>query len=174
MQGVKLAKGDTSLRKYPKYNGIFDGLVKISTTEGPATLWAGTLPSLLLVSNPSIQFMIYEALKRRVQELLRTNTLSSGTIFAIGACSKSISTVITYPLQLVQSKSRYGSDDVRGKRIIEILKMIIEKNGVNGLYKGLEAKLLQTVLTTALMYLCYEKITGFVFAIMQSQGKKRV
>lgn len=171
MQGVKLQKDD-KLRRYPKYGGILDGLVTIAATEGPGALWAGTLPSLLLVSNPSIQFMIYEALKRRVIEMLGKEQLSSATVFAIGACSKSISTVITYPLQLVQSKSRYGSDDVRGKRIVDILNMIVQKNGPAGLYKGLEAKLLQTVLTTALMYLCYEKITGFVFAIMRSQGKK--
>lgn len=106
MQGVKLRQGDDSLRRYPKYEGIFDGLQKIISQEGAATLWSGTLPSLVLVSNPAIQFMIYEALKRRVQRLLGSDVLNAGTIFALGACSKSISTVITYPLQLIQSKSR--------------------------------------------------------------------
>jgi adenine nucleotide transporter 17 len=171
MQGVKLRQGDESLKKYPRYEGIFDGLQKIIQHEGIGTLWASTLPSLMLVSNPAIQFAIYEALKRRVMGILGTETLNAGTVFALGACSKSISTVITYPLQLVQSKSRYGSEDVKNKRLVEILMAIIERNGAGGLYKGLEAKLLQTVLTTALMYLCYEKITGFVFTLMKGQKK---
>ncbi|KFM56792.1 Peroxisomal membrane protein PMP34, partial [Stegodyphus mimosarum] len=47
-----------------------------------------------------------------------------------------------------------------------IFSYIIRTNGVKGLYKGLEAKLLQTVLTAALMFLCYEKIAAFVFHIM--------
>lgn len=29
------------------------------------TLWNGTLPSLILVLNPAVQFMFYEAMKRR-------------------------------------------------------------------------------------------------------------
>lgn len=62
---------------------------------------------------------------------------------------------------------QYGSADVKNKRLIEILMAIIERNGAGGLYKGLEAKLMQTCLTTALMFLCYEKITGLVFQIMK-------
>lgn len=44
------------------------------------------------------------------------------------------------------------------------------KYGVLGLFKGLEAKLLQTVLTAALMFLLYEKIAAFTFGVM---GVKR-
>lgn len=179
MQGVKLRQGDESLKRYPKYEGIFDGLVKIWQQEGPSALWAGSIPSLVLVSNPAIQFMVYESLKRRVGRLLNGGVsdgsdvvLSSGIIFALGAISKSISTVITYPLQVVQSKSRYGSDEVRNKRMMQILLEILSKDGfTGGLYKGLEAKLLQTVLTTALMYLCYEKIVSLVFTILLSSRK---
>lgn len=38
--------------------------------------------------------------------------------------------------------------------------------GIMGLYKGLEAKLLQTVLTAALMFLVYEKLTATTFTVM--------
>lgn len=37
---------------------------------------------------------------------------------------------------------------------------------MKGLYKGLESKIIQTTLTAALMFLCYEKIAVFVFHIM--------
>ena len=40
------------------------------------------------------------------------------------------------------------------------------EGGVLGLYKGLEAKLLQTVLTAALMFMTYEKIAASIFRIM--------
>ena len=171
MQGIKVKEGEKKIKKYPEYKGILDGLIKISQQEGLSTLWAGTVPSLVLVSNPAIQHMVYESLKRRVAELLNTDKLNSGTIFFLGAVSKSISTVITYPLQVIQSKSRYGSDDVKNKRMIDILQEIIAKDGTSGLYKGLESKLLQTVLTTAMMYLAYEKIVAFVFSVLLS-GKQ--
>lgn len=40
------------------------------------------------------------------------------------------------------------------------------KFGLAGLFKGLEAKLLQTVLTAALMFLLYEKIASCTFRVM--------
>lgn len=42
-----------------------DAFSQIITTEGVRTLWNGTLPSLILVLNPAVQFMIYEAMKRK-------------------------------------------------------------------------------------------------------------
>jgi adenine nucleotide transporter 17 len=38
-------------------------VVDIFRKRGPAGLWSGTLVSLLLVSNPAIQFAAYEQLK---------------------------------------------------------------------------------------------------------------
>lgn len=46
----------------------------------------------------------------------------------------------------------------------------VRKWGILGLFKGLEAKLLQTVLTAALMFLLYEKIASTTFRVM---GVKR-
>ena len=173
MQGVR-RKG---VKQYPKYSGILNGLLRISRDEGIATLWAGTLPSLVLVSNPAIQFMLYESLKRRWMKILAVDQLDALTIFLLGAASKTVSTIITYPLQVIQTKSRYGSDDVKDKRMMEILLDILDRDGVtSGLYKGLEAKLIQTVLTTALMYMTYEKIASFVFSLLLhgDRGRKKV
>lgn len=44
-----------------------DALVQIVHDEGLGALWNGTFPSLLLVLNPAIQFMIYEGLKRQLR-----------------------------------------------------------------------------------------------------------
>lgn len=43
---------------------------------------------------------------------------------------------------------------------------LCRKYGILGLFKGLEAKLLQTVLTAALMFLLYEKIASCTFQAM--------
>jgi adenine nucleotide transporter 17 len=40
-----------------------------------------------------------------------------------------------------------------------------------GLFKGMEAKLLQTVLTAALMFAAYEKIATFVFKLLLNRQK---
>lgn len=49
------------------FAGLADAIVQISSQEGVAALWSGTFTSLLLVSNPAIQFMIYEGLKRHLR-----------------------------------------------------------------------------------------------------------
>lgn len=44
---------------------LSDAFSQIIANEGVGTLWNGTLPSLILVVNPAVQFMFYEAMKRR-------------------------------------------------------------------------------------------------------------
>lgn len=44
---------------------LLDALSQIIANEGVGTLWNGTLPSLILVLNPAVQFMFYEAMKRK-------------------------------------------------------------------------------------------------------------
>ena len=42
-----------------------DAFSQIIASEGVSTLWNGVLPSLVLVFNPAVQFMFYEAMKRK-------------------------------------------------------------------------------------------------------------
>ncbi|XP_026180854.1 peroxisomal membrane protein PMP34 [Mastacembelus armatus] len=159
------------------YRGMFDAFSQIMANEGIGTLWNGTLPSLILVLNPAVQFMFYEAMKRKAGRGGRK--ISSAEIFLIGAIAKAIATTATYPLQTVQAILRFGQHRGDGKsgvigslsNISSLLMDRIRRNGVLGLYKGLEAKLLQTVLTAALMFVVYEKITAATFKVMRLNKK---
>ncbi|XP_075880309.1 peroxisomal membrane protein PMP34 [Nelusetta ayraudi] len=174
LQGVKFRNEDLH---ETHYRGIFDAFSQIISNEGVRALWNGTLPSLILVINPAMQFMIYEAMKRKAGKGGRK--ISSAEIFVIGAVAKAIATTATYPLQTVQAILRFGQYKGDGKsgiiggisNIFALLMDRIRKYGVVGLYKGLEAKLLQTVLTAALMFVVYEKITGATFRVMGLQKK---
>ena len=44
---------------------LSDAFSQIIANEGVGTLWSSTLPSLILVLNPAVQFTIYEAMKRK-------------------------------------------------------------------------------------------------------------
>ncbi|XP_076020736.1 peroxisomal membrane protein PMP34 isoform X2 [Genypterus blacodes] len=156
------------------YTGILDAFVQIIGDEGVGALWNGTLPSLILVLNPAIQFMIYEGLKRHLKTGVHKE-LSSLEVFIIGAVAKAVATTVTYPLQTIQSILRFGqhkeSKDkswlLTSLRTIKtLLHNRVRKYGMLGLFKGLEAKLLQTVLTAALMFLLYEKISSSTFRVM--------
>ncbi|XP_029014965.1 peroxisomal membrane protein PMP34 [Betta splendens] len=169
LQGVRFRNEDLH---QTRYRGIFDALSQIIANEGVGTLWNGTLPSLILVLNPAVQFMFYEAMKRKAGR--GGKRISSAEIFLMGAIAKAIATTATYPLQTVQAILRFGQYKGDGKggvigslsNIVILLMDRIKKNGFLGLYKGLEAKLLQTVLTAALMFVVYEKITAATFKVM--------
>jgi len=62
-------------------------------------------------------------------------------------------------------------DGTRETRIIRILVLLFKRGGLASVFKGLEAKLLQTVLTAALMFVLYEKIARFVFLILLGRRK---
>ncbi|XP_072337561.1 peroxisomal membrane protein PMP34 isoform X1 [Scyliorhinus torazame] len=169
LQGAKFRKEDIH---QTEYKGILDAFRQIITQEGLGTLWNGILPSLVLVCNPGIQFMFYEGLKRKASKAGRR--IPSWEIFMIGAIAKAIATTVTYPLQIVQAILRFEPNKRRSRNssqesvraVINLISERIKKGGFSGLYKGLEAKLLQTVFTAALMFLIYERIAGITFKIM--------
>ncbi|KAF3846681.1 hypothetical protein F7725_003759 [Dissostichus mawsoni] len=119
-----------------------DAFAQIIRDEGGGALWNGTFPSLLLVMNPAIQFMIYEGLKR---QLRRGVPREFGQFNESTGESKLLSSLRTIKCLLINR---------------------VRKFGMLGLFKGLEAKLLQTVLTAALMFLLYEKIASSTFKMM--------
>jgi len=57
---------------------------------------------------------------------------------------------------------------------MEIIRAILDKHGINGLFKGLESKILQTVLTSALMFTIYEKIVSFIFKLMRAKRQVKI
>ncbi|XP_050773471.1 peroxisomal membrane protein PMP34 isoform X1 [Gopherus flavomarginatus] len=169
LQGAKFRNEDIVPTNY---KGIVDAFHQIIRDEGVLALWNGTFPSLLLVFNPAIQFMFYEGFKRK---LLKTRLqLTSLDAFIIGAVAKAVATTVTYPMQTVQSILRFGRHRLNPenrplgslKNVLYLLRQRIRRFGLVGLYKGLEAKLLQTVLTAALMFLVYEKLTAATFTVM--------
>lgn len=175
LQGSKFRNANI---RSTSYSGIFDAFMQIIRDEGVGALWNGTFPSLLLVLNPAIQFMIYEGLKRQLRKgSLRE--LTSLEVFLIGAVAKAVATTATYPLQTIQSVLRFGqfNESAEKSKLLSSLRTVkrllinrARKYGVFGLFKGLEAKLLQTVLTAALMFLLYEKIASCTFRVMGLQN----
>ena len=100
----------------------------IARNEGLGGLWKGTIASLILVCNPSIQFAIYESIKRRVT---KTNKdLSSLSAFLVGAVAKTCATLLTYPIQLVQNKIRVSQQNFNPIRKLKLMEDIISLNAI--------------------------------------------
>ena len=111
------------------------------------------------------------------------------------AFAKAVATVATYPMQIVQAQLQYGKvtenskvkpntpvkESVR-RRIAEIAPQspplvtiflnIVKEEGFQGLFVGMGAKLWQTVLNAAFMYMTYETTQRFVTVVVRGQRKR--
>ncbi|KAK9876208.1 hypothetical protein WA026_022820 [Henosepilachna vigintioctopunctata] len=148
------------------FTGLLDGMLYIATREGIGALWTGFIPSLMLLANPVIHFTVYEYLKRCIQ------VKSSWSYFYMGAISKTIATLLTYPLQLVQTKQRIEKNFSPGT--LALILAIVKKDGPGALFCGLESKLLQTVLMAAMTFMTYEKIIVLVFRILKANEFRKL
>jgi len=136
-------------------DSVFTELKRAVAAEGLLDQWRGTGVSLWLVVNPVIQFSVYENLKVRAGKKVGRG-LNDVEVFVCGAVAKAAATVLTYPMQVAQTRLR----DRKGEyeNTIDCLVKIYQKEGIKGLFAGLSPKLAQTVLTAALMLLLYERL----------------
>lgn len=137
-----------------RWKGTFDCMKDIFLTEGFKGLYKGLTASLILVSNPVIQFVVYEQCLQKI----RAKKLGDTGIFFVGAFAKAIATLITYPYQVI--KSRQQACEGHCDNVWDTIKKMWLGEGWSSFFRGMSTKMIQTVLTSAVMFVCYEKIVG--------------
>jgi len=131
-------------------------LMEVINESGVQGLFKGVLPGLILVSNPTIQYGAYERLKVFVEkpaEVGKIVSLSSFQVFYLGAIAKAVATVLTYPIQIVKTRSQVQKEGEKKKSVIGVLQDIFETSGFAGFFLGLETKIIQSVLTAAFLFM---------------------
>ncbi|DAA77436.1 TPA_exp: Uncharacterized protein A8136_6696 [Trichophyton benhamiae CBS 112371] len=117
--------------------------------EGPAALFAGVLPALILVINPILQYTFFEQLKNIVE---RRRKMTATDAFYLGALGKLLATSITYPYITVKSRMHVANKEGPKESLNDKFKKIIKEEGWAGLYKGIGPKVSQSVLTAAFLF----------------------
>uniref|UniRef100_A0A1J3K7K3 Peroxisomal adenine nucleotide carrier 2 n=1 Tax=Noccaea caerulescens TaxID=107243 RepID=A0A1J3K7K3_NOCCA len=159
--------------------GKSKGLWKTLTDGSWGNAFDGLGISLLLTSNPAIQYTVFDQLKQNLLEKRNAKAnkdsspvvLSAFMAFLLGAVSKSAATVITYPAIRckVMIQAADDSKDPRKrirKTIPGVIYAIWKKEGVLGFFKGLQAQILKTVLSSALLLMIKEKITATTWILI--------
>lgn len=161
---------DDKKRKPTHINGLIHGLLTIAKEDGVSALWNGVSTSFILSGNPAIHFMVYETLKRAFLKRRPSKNLTSIESFILGGLAKCVATVVTYPLQLVQCRQRANKragGTAAISSMVDVFQDVIRTFGISGLYKGMETKLFQAVLTSAIMFLAYERIIMGVHSMFE-------
>ena len=174
----------------PPYKGLLDAIRRIHAEEGFTGFYRGLLPSLILVSNPAIQFVVYEqcirilskqAAKQAAASALVVAAgsaaavagaaaspavvrLSSVQYFVLGAFAKAVATVATYPYQVVKSRQQASKG---AQTTLQLVAQIWREEGPPAFFNGINAKMSQTVLNSAFMFAVYERLVTLILKFLR-------
>ena len=179
MKGVEglRTKSRGSLALQDRYTGMSSAIRSIWRKEGVAGFYRGIWPSLMLVTQGSMQLMAYEALTSVTQQQQHEKDghaagaaeLSSLQVGAIGACSKLFAVFFTYPLQVartrLQKRQTFGGEGAKQKTTtgtLSVFRNILYKEGFVGLYKGMIPNLMRTMPQSAITFAVYEKVKSYL------------
>jgi len=131
----KSESSDESLPGAPpqKAPSTLSTLFTLIREEGPARLFAGVMPALVLVINPILQYTVFEQLKQLLEKKRRVTPKDA---FYLGALGKLLATSITYPYITVKSRMHVAGRDGPRENMMTTFRRIIREEGYTGLYGG--------------------------------------
>ncbi|KAL4449100.1 hypothetical protein ABPG74_021092 [Tetrahymena malaccensis] len=134
--------------------GVITVAMQMYQEDGLKAFFKGLSTSLILVTNPIINYMIYESYKVWAQSLLIDSKYDALIFFFGGALGKFFATVATYPYQLLRTKAHIAKE----QGYLQMIKTIYIQGGIPAFFRGLLPKLSQTVLANAFNIMFYEQI----------------
>ncbi|KAA1475481.1 mitochondrial carrier [Dentipellis sp. KUC8613] len=136
-------------------------LRQIVREEGVRGLYKGLSASYLGVTEGTIQWVLYERLKR-----LTAGTEGRGGVqewagmLGSAGTAKCVASLITYPHEVLRTRLRQPLVDGKMKYtgLWQTLRLVIAEEGARSLYGGLSAHLMRVVPNAAVMYSIYEGV----------------
>lgn len=161
---------------------------KIIEEDGVVGLWRGLKPSLVLTVNPAITYGFYERVKSVLLMGSSTGKIAPLTAFTVGALSKTLATVVTYPYIMakvrIQAGRENGDEDElpkttanrkpkEEKGAIGILTDVYSERGVAGWYQGMGPQILKAVLTQAILFVSKDQIEFYALILLNMYARMR-
>ncbi|CAM6094665.1 unnamed protein product [Calypogeia fissa] len=155
-------------RSVVRADGALATVRELYDEAGLVGFWKGVLPTLIMVSNPAIQFMLYESLvkwltKKRPVRKYGLKYMTATEVFTLGAIAKLGATVVTYPLLVVKSRlqakqSRVGDTSQQYAGTLDVIVKMVRYEGLLGFYKGMSTKIVQSVVAAAVLFMIKEEL----------------
>ncbi|KIO34430.1 hypothetical protein M407DRAFT_128287 [Tulasnella calospora MUT 4182] len=176
----------------PKRDNSFIGVAReIIDEDGVTGLWTGLKPGLVLTVNPAITYGVFERLKSAL--VAQGKGMSPLMAFAMGALSKTLATVATYPYIMakvrLQARSNKNAETTqlsdsekaslvgteakpavnpkpRYNGAIDVLRKVHKEKGIVGWYQGMGAQITKAVLSQALLFMLKDQFERYALFIM--------
>ena len=133
----------------------------------------GYRASIVLVSNPSITYFVFEKIKSIYMRSQKKSSLTGLQIFLFSAIAKSIATMITYPFIFLRTRM-IGSNDNKKQGIVATLKSVVEKDGYIGLYKGMQAQITKGFFNQGIMYMIKDYVATYLTLVFYHSFKLKM
>lgn len=153
---AKAAKAD--LQRDPRrLNGMIDAVAKIVRHEGPAALWRGVGPALLMSVPTSAAYMVgYDALRASLLATTRPddNVYRAGATLFAGGISRTIVVSIVSPLELLRTRLQSAHHSFQD--VFASYRLFVKEQGPTSLWRGLPPTLWRDVPFSAIYWASYE------------------
>ncbi|EIN09876.1 mitochondrial carrier [Punctularia strigosozonata HHB-11173 SS5] len=187
-----LAEGEGEDEDYS--DSFLDVAREIVREEGVTGLWLGLKPGLVLTVNPAITYGMFERLKNVVLTAKgqgENAKLGPSLSFVVGALSKTMATVVTYPYIMAKVRIQARSADAEAAQeehaslphhnrphhphtpgqhghvgALDILVRVWRHQGIKGWYQGMSAQITKAVLSQALLFMSKDLFEQYALAIM--------
>lgn len=141
------------------YNGLLDAFVKIIKEEGPAELYRGLTPSLIgVIPYSATNYFAYDTLRKAYRKFFKQEKIGNIETLLIGSAAGAISSTATFPLEVARKQMQVGALSGRQvyRDVLHALVSILEKEGIQGLYRGLGPSCMKLVPAAGISFMCYE------------------
>lgn len=165
----------------PNPYGTLHAACEVYREAGIVGFWKGIIPTLIMVCNPSIQFMIYESSLKHLRAKRAANkqgltNVTALEVFLLGAIAKLGATISTYPLLVVksrlQAKQEIGINiSMRYSGTADAIIKMIHYEGVASFYKGMSTKIVQSVFAASVLFMVKEELVK-VYAKLADKSRK--
>ncbi|KAG6648164.1 hypothetical protein I3843_07G126400 [Carya illinoinensis] len=165
----------------PRPYGTLHAAREVYNEAGIAGFWKGIVPTLIMVCNPSIQFMIYESLLKHLRRKRAANkqgskNITSLEVFLSGAVAKLGATLATYPLLVVKSRLQAkqeigGNISLRYSGTLDAIIKMIRYEGLPAFYKGMSTKIVQSVFAASVLFMIKEELVKLYMTLAHKSQK---
>lgn len=164
----------------PNPYGTLHAAYEVYNEAGVRGFWKGIVPTLIMVCNPSIQFMIYETslkyLKNKRADKKISSNVTALEVFIVGAIAKLGATVTTYPLLVVKSRLQAKQEistnnSLRYSGTMDAIVKMIQYEGFSSFYKGMSTKIVQSVFAASVLFMIKEELVKF-YSILAKKSQK--
>ncbi|GAM19443.1 hypothetical protein SAMD00019534_026180 [Acytostelium subglobosum LB1] len=139
------------------HGSVVGSLTKIFETEGLKGLWRGNNATIARVfPYAAVQFFTYENMKKRLNT--EKDIFSPTNLFLAGSVAGGAAVLATYPLDLIRARLAIEVTPDKYTTMKELFADTLKKDGVRGLYRGIESTLVGILPYAGISFMMFETL----------------